>query len=192
MIKYNDYTDFQLADLLNQGNRSAYAEIFDRYSRVMYMYAKNLTRDKDEAEDLVQDVFTSLWQRSSDFQLKGPISSYLYSAIRYRFINLVAKKKIRTDFALAFQAMIDEGDYSTDNYINEKELIKLIEKEVAKLPEKMRTVFELSRNIGLTHHEIANQLNITEKTVKNHINHALKVLRTKFEIVSIMIYLLSK
>lgn len=156
------------------------------------MYAKNLVRDKDEAEDLVQDVFTSLWDKSSNLDLTGPLSSYLYSAVRYRFINLVAKKRVRSDYAQTLQTLIDEGDYSTDSYVNEKELIALIEKEIAKLPEKMRNVFELSRNFGLSHNQIARQLNLSEKTVKNHINHALKVLRGKFEISSILIYLLSK
>lgn len=189
---YSESTDSQLAVLLKQGDISAYTEIFERYSRIMYVYAKNLVRDKDEAEDLVQDVFTSLWDKSSNLDLTGPLSSYLYSAVRYRFINLVAKKRVRSDYAQTLQTLIDEGDYSTDSYVNEKELISLIEKEIAKLPEKMRNVFELSRNFGLSHNQIARQLNLSEKTVKNHINHALKVLRGKFEISSILIYLLSK
>lgn len=189
---YSESTDSQLAVLLKQGDISAYTEIFERYSRIMYVYAKNLVRDKDEAEDLVQDVFTSLWDKSSNLDLTGPLSSYLYSAVRYRFINLVAKKRVRSDYAQTLQTLIDEGDYSTDSYVNEKELIALIEKEIAKLPEKMRNVFELSRNFGLSHNQIARQLNLSEKTVKNHINHALKVLRGKFEISSILIYLLSK
>ncbi|TKC07048.1 RNA polymerase sigma factor [Pedobacter frigoris] len=192
MTGYRESTDLQLAALLSQGDRSAYTEIFERYSRVMYVYAKNLVRDKDEAEDMVQDVFTSLWDKSPRLELKGSLSSYLYSAVRYKFINLVAKKRVRTDYAEAFQLLIDEGDYNIDSYINEKELLALIEKEVAKLPEKMRKVFELSRNAGLSHNQIAQQLNLSEKTVKNHINHALKVLRGKFEVAFIMVYLLSK
>jgi RNA polymerase sigma-70 factor (family 1) len=192
LTSYSESTDLQLAALLRRGDRSAYTEIFERYSRVMYVYAKNLVRNKDEAEDLVQDVFASLWDKSSNLELKGPLSSYLYSAVRYRFINLVAKKRVRTDYAQTLQTLIDEGDYSTDSYLNEKELVALIEKEVAKLPEKMRKVFELSRNSGLSHNQIAIRLNLSEKTVKNHINHALKILRGKFEVAFIMIYLLSR
>lgn len=192
MTGYSEASDLLLSSLIKQGDKSAYTEIFERYSTVMYVYAKNLVRDADEAEDLVQDIFASLWYKSSSLELKGSLASYLYSAVRYRFIDLVAKKKVRTDYAETLQTLVDEGDYSTDSYINEKELLALIEKEVAKLPEKMREVFQLSRNAGLSHREIAEQLSVSEKTVKNHINHALRILRTKFELALIIIYLLNK
>ncbi|WP_316815318.1 RNA polymerase sigma-70 factor [Pedobacter nyackensis] len=192
MSIYDDISDQELTDLLIVGDKKAFQEIFERYSRVMYVYAKNLVRDADEAEDLVQDIFTSLWDKAGELDLKSTLSSYLYCAVRYRFINLVVRKKVRTDYAASFQKLIDLGNYTTDHYINEKELRSLIEKEVAKLPEKMREVFELSRNAGLSHREIAVQLNLAEKTVKNHINHALKILRGKFELASILFYLLSK
>jgi RNA polymerase sigma-70 factor (ECF subfamily) len=61
---------------------------------------------------------------------------------------------------LIFQKFIDEADYSIEEYMNEKELISLVEKEVSKLPKKMREVFELSRNAGLSHREIADKLNL--------------------------------
>src|SRR5687768_13180601 len=125
MTNYSTCSDYELADLLKAGDEKAFREIFERYSRVMYAYAKNLVRDADEAEDLVQDIFTSLWDKAADLDLKGTLASYLYSSVRYKFINLVAKKKVRTDYAQAFQILIDEGNYTTDHYINEKELLGL-------------------------------------------------------------------
>ncbi|MBE9601392.1 RNA polymerase sigma factor [Pedobacter sp. MC2016-24] len=192
MTAYNNLSDSELTILLKAGDVKAFDEIFERYSRVLYVYARNMIRDTDEAQDLVQDIFTSLWDHAAKLELRSSLSAYLYSAVRYKFLNLVSRRKVRSDYAEAFQALIDEGDYSTDHYINEKELIALIEKEVVKLPQKMREVFELSRNAGLSHREIALQLGITEKTVKNHVNHALKILRGKFDVLAILVWLMHR
>lgn len=190
IMNYGHTTDSELASLLRQRDQEAFRELFERYKRVLYSFAKNMTHDISEAEDLVQDVFISLWENAERLELKGTISSYLYAAVRYKFLNLVAHKKIRSDYVSIFQKFINEVDYSVDEYLNEKELINLVEKEVSKLPDKMREVFELSRNAGLSHREIAGKLNLSEKTVKNHINHALKILRGKLPLSAILLYLL--
>lgn len=189
MKLHTDISDKVLVSQLRERSNWAFNEIFERYSRVLYVYAKKLVKDQIEAEDLIQDIFTSLWDNAEELEINGSLSAYLYSAVRYKFLNLVAKHKVRSDYVTSFQILIDEGTLSTDDYINEKELISLVEKQVAKLPAKMREVFELSRNEGLMYQQIAFKLNISEKTVKNHINHALKILRSKFPVLVILIYL---
>lgn len=189
-MDYGRTTDSELALLLKGNDEMAFRELFNRYKKELYVFAKNMTHDVDEAEDLIQEVFTALWENAEKLELKGSISSYLYAAIRYKFLNLVAYKKVRSDYIDIFQKFIEEGGYTTDQYINEKELIELVEKEVAQLPKKMRAVFELSRNTGLSHREIAVKLNLSEKTVKSHINHALKILRGKLHVGAILLYLI--
>ena len=71
-----DYSDDDLATRLKSGDAKAFDEIFGRYSRVMYVYAKNLVKDKDEAEELVQDIFTSLWDKAEKLELKSSLASY--------------------------------------------------------------------------------------------------------------------
>ncbi len=181
-MKYIDYrslSDLTLLYLLKDGNSSAFTEIYNRFSGLLYIYAMKIIKDEEEAEDVVQELFITFWNSRESLEIKTSLSSYLYSAVRYRFFDLLSKKKVRSDYAQAFQSFIDRGAYSTDDYINEKELILLVEQEVSKLPLKMRQVFELSRNAGMTHREIAIELNLSEKTVRNHINHALKILRLK-------------
>jgi RNA polymerase sigma factor (sigma-70 family) len=101
-------------------------------------------------------------------------------------------KKIRANYTKSFQDFLDEGEYITDNYIREKEFSQIIEKEIAALPDKMRQVFELSRRQNLSRKEIAEKLNLSEKTVKNQITNALKILRGKLDIISFLILLLNK
>ncbi|MNY50000.1 RNA polymerase sigma factor [compost metagenome] len=79
----------------------------------------------------------------------------------------------------SLQLAIEEGECSTDNLVNEKELTKRIESELANLPEKMRVVFELSRKYDYSYKEIADELSITDHTVKKQMSNALKILRSR-------------
>jgi RNA polymerase sigma-70 factor (family 1) len=189
---YSALTDFELTRLLISGDSKAFIEIYNRFQALLYIYACKITSDKEEAEDIVQEVFTYLWDKRTTVVLKSSISSYLYTAVRYKFFNLLDHKKIRANYTKSFQDFLDEGEYITDNYIREKEFSQIIEKEIAALPDKMRQVFELSRRQNLSRKEIAEKLNLSEKTVKNQITNALKILRGKLDIISFLILLLNK
>lgn len=187
MENYSSFSDQDLTVLLKTGDLMAFNEIYKRFSKLLYIYARKIVKDKDQAEDLVQDVFLSLWNKAEGLELKSSLSSYLYSAVRYKFFDLVSRQKIRADYVAKFQFFIDRGVCSTDDYINEKELALQVEKQITKLPNKMREVFELSRNAGLSHRQIAEKMDLSEKTVRNHINHALRILRFKLGIIAFLL-----
>jgi RNA polymerase sigma-70 factor (ECF subfamily) len=189
MVAYGSLSDTEIADLLKSGDQAAFTEIYNRFKGILYIYACKITRDDDIAEDLVQDVFIYLWDKRQTINFTSSVPSYLYSAIRYKFFDLVDKQKVRSDFVQAFQAFLDQGEYLTDNYIIEKELSATIEKEVSNLPAKMREVFLLSRKENLNNKEIAERLDISEKTVKNQISTALKTLKVKLGLLTFL-YLL--
>lgn len=190
MVDYRTYADAELAAQLKADDRQAFTEIYERFQGLMYVYARKISQNKDEAEDLVQEVFISLWDKRHTLQLHSSLRFYLYSAVRYRFINLLDHKRVRTTYAASFQGFIDRGEEQIDQYIREKEFKTLIEKEVALLPEKMREVFVLSRQQGLSNKEIAQRLNITEKTARNQVNNALKNLRVKLGLWNYLLLLL--
>lgn len=192
MPSYSSFTDIELVHLLKLDDQNAFLEIYNRFQGILYIYACKITKDNDDAEDIVQEVFVYLWDKRSTTILTSSISSYLYSAVRYKFFNLLDRKKIRTDYRLSFQQFLDQGEYITDNYIREKEFSNLIEKEISALPDKMREIFELSRKQYLSRKEIAEKLNLSEKTVKNQINNALKILRKRLGILAFIMLLLNK
>lgn len=176
--------DEDLLLLFQAGARDAYAQIYDRYWAIMYVYARKVLADEDDAQDIVQEVFTYLWHKGPTLSIKTSLSAYLYTSVRYRIFDLMDHKKVRTDYKVYLQQFIEEGIYITDNRLREKEMIAVIEKEVSLLPEKMRQMFEMSRNEGLSHKEIAEKLGVSDLTVKKQVSNAVKILRTKLKAFS--------
>lgn len=191
MELYADFSDVELAGLLKSGDKAAFTEIYDRFKGQLYVFACKIVRDDDVAEDLVQEIFIYLWDKRQIINFKSSISSYLFSAVRFKFFDWVDHQKVRTDYTQAFQVFLEEAESSTDHYIEEKELSASIDREIALLPEKMREIFLLSKKENLSNKEIAAQLNISEKTVRNQISTALKILRMKlglFAFLALLFY----
>ena len=188
MADYKGHTDAELTFLLKADDHLAFTEIYDRFQGLMYVYACKITKNLDEAEDIVQEVFISLWDKRKSLQVNTSLNAYLYAAVRYKFMNLLDHKRVRVNHIASLQRFIERGEEMIDNYIREKEFIALIEKEVALLPAKMREVFILSRQIGLSNREVAEKLNITEKTARNQVNNALKNLRIKLGLWNFLLF----
>jgi len=186
----NKLPDEILIDLLKSGDHTAFIEIYERYWMVLYLHARKMLRNEEEAEDIVQELFSALWLKRESLQLKTTIAAYLYSAIRNRVFNQIEHKKIVTDYQRSLQQFLEEGELVTDDLYRERELAELIEKEIQALPVKMRQVFELSRKQHLSYRDIARQLDISEHTVKSQVSNALKILKTKLNVSTGVIFLL--
>ncbi|WP_316812862.1 RNA polymerase sigma-70 factor [Pedobacter heparinus] len=183
MITYNSYTDQELAALLKDGDSSAFTEIYNRFKGPLYIHAFNLLRDREEAKDILQQVFELLWTGRQSLVIKSQLSGYLYTLVRNKIFKTIAHHKVESKYISSLAGFATKGECITDHLVREKLLIEIIEKEISELPERMREIFELSRKSGLSHKEIAAQLNISEKTVRNQVNNALKTLRVKLGLV---------
>lgn len=179
MSNFSFLSDEELFSFLKKGDHVAYEIIYKRFWPLLYIYACKMLDDRDEAQDVLQEVFIHLWDKGDQVQLSGPLSSYLYAAVRYKIFDLNDRKKVRVNYIDSLQDFIDQGAYITDEHIREKELAAQIEKEIALLPPKMREVFELSRNTDMTYKKIGQQLHISDKTVKKQVGNAVKILRLK-------------
>jgi RNA polymerase sigma-70 factor (family 1) len=187
MIPYAHYSDFELASLLKGGDERAFAEIYDRYKGALYVHAFNLLRDREEAKDILQQVFAILWDNRDSIELKTQLLAYLYTSVRNKIFNLIAHKKVESKYITSLAGFASTWEENTDHLVRRNQLLEIIDREITSLPEKMREVFELSRRGNLSHREIAELLGISEKTVKNQVNNSLKILRVK---LGIFIYLL--
>jgi len=180
MPSYNQLTDAELLDLLKQGDHSAYTEIFSRYNKLLYNHTYNKIREKEEARDIVHDIFYSLWTRRSQLEIKNNFAAYLFTAVRYKIADLLAKKQVEDKYILSLQTFIDREPVFTDYLVREKQFREIIDEEIAALPPRMREIFKMSRFGQFSHKEIALELGISEQTVKDQVKTALKILRSRF------------
>ena len=189
MIDYSHYADDFLLKQLCLGDESAFSEIYRRYKFILYQHAWNKTRNKEEAEDVLQEVFTNLWQEKEKINISTNLSGYLYTAVRNRVLDRLAHAEVKLRYISNFK--IDEP-VPTDHLVRENQLKAMIEREIETLPPRVRQAFELSRKQHLTHKEIAQELGTSEETVKKQISVALKTLRLKFGILAYLFFLLNR
>jgi RNA polymerase sigma-70 factor (family 1) len=190
MADYGLYTDQDLAERLKAGDHSAFAEIYNRYKFVLHNHAWNKIRNMDEANDALQEVFSTLWLKRESINIGSNLSGYLYTSIRNHLLNVIVRKEVRTRYINSIQQFTNEGGVRTDHLVRENMLRAAIEKEIAVLPPRMREVFELSRKQHLSHKEIAAIMNTSEQTVKKQMTKALKILRSKLSFVAYLYLIL--
>lgn len=179
MHAYLSYTDQTLFSLLKQGDQEAYTVIYDRYKNLLYDHAYKKLGNAEEVKDVLQELFTQLWNKRAEINVATNLSGYLYAGIRNRILNLLSHKEVEHRYIASIQQYIQEGDHTTELAIREKEFSALIQKEIDALPTKMREVFLLSRKEHLSHQQIAEQLSISEQTVAKQVTNALRILRVR-------------
>lgn len=169
---YADLSDRQLLDLLQESNEQALAEIYERYWSKLYLQAYNVVRDRQVSEDIVQEVMVQLWVRRTVISIDS-LKAYLYTCIKYQVFKAVALAKNNILTNTDTLAFVND----TDSPLITKDLQRLLDEAIAKLPEKCRNVFNLSRKDHLSTKEVAVRLGITPKTVENQLTIALRRIR---------------
>lgn len=190
MGAYCDFGDTQLALLLKKGDRTAYTEIYERYKGLLYVHAYRILQDREETKDLVQELFFTLWVKRETLNFSTGLASYLYTAVRNRVFDRMAREKVASAYIESLRNFAPDFEPAADKLLEEKELAASIEKEISALPVKMRKVFLLSRVAQMSHKEIADQLVISDKTVKKQVSNALKILRLKLGVFFFLLLLL--
>jgi len=185
MVTYSSCSDNELADLLKSGDQAAFTEIYDRYFWLLHAHAYKWMRDRDDTKDIIHELFSNLWAKRETLILEDKLAPYLYASVRNRIFNQLAREKYSVQYSDSLEDFIDHGECVTDHLIRERILMEIIEAGIAEMPRKMREVFEMSRKQQLSHKEIAEQLNISEDTVRKHIQHGLKILRPKLGLLLI-------
>lgn len=188
MHTYQSFSDQALLLLLQQGNKEAYAEIYERYKNLLYNHAYKKLGNQEEVKDVLQELFTNLWNKRAHIPVTMNLSGYLYAGIRNRILNVLSHKQVENKYIASLQQFIGEEAYTTDLAIREKEFAALIQKEINLLPPKMREVFLLSRSAYLTHQEIAERLTISEQTVAKQVTNALRILRVRLGSLFILLF----
>jgi RNA polymerase sigma-70 factor (ECF subfamily) len=175
IVNRANHSDAQLIQSLQHGEEAAMAEIYSRYWKKLLAIAYNHLKDKALAEEVVQDVLINLWDRRADLHIHS-LPDYLATAVKYTVLRALHNQKRKEEvaqniFRIKQQYQVDEES------IYARFLQEYINGEVEKLPEKCQLVFKYSRQQGMSTPQIAQKLNIAEKTVETHLTKALKFIR---------------
>ena len=187
---YQHLTDEQLLHLLTKDDKQAFAEIYDRYWEQMSLYVLKITRSPEDACDIVQDVFVSIWKRRYELNISGSMKAYLLKSVRNLSIRYIERNINKQNFLNSLSAYYQHKDIPVMNAFELQEFESRLAGVVARLPHKMQEVYVLSRHENLSHKEIAQRLGIAETTVKKQVSNALKLIRTEVSSADILVLLL--
>jgi len=167
--------DEGLLTLLQEGHEYALARIYKKYWDRLYLSAHAILKDSQACEDIIQEIFLKLWLNREVISIETSLPAYLHASVRYAVFRQIRSGRVREDIFDHLYERIQAGsDYDNIEY---KELAQQINDLVDRLPDKCRAVYKLSREQHLSHKEIALQMNISPKTVENHLTKALSFLR---------------
>ena len=174
-----EFQDQQIASLLVKRDEAAFELVFKTHYKNLYAYAFTILKDEDEAEETVQQVFFKLWERSEQLSIPGSVAAYLYRAVHNESLNFLKHQKVKEGHRLHVAYSMKNKSEQPQGRMIKKELEEKFREALNELPEQCRTVFQLSRFEDMKYRDIAGKLDISVKTVENHMGKALKILRTK-------------
>ena len=170
--------EFFILQRMIEGDENAFKYFFDTYYDNLCNFVNSYLRDETLSEDVVQSIFISLWEKKDSLPANCSIKSYLYSASKNKSLNQLRniknKNRIATELLTQSELISDE---KADLFLEFEELKTIISNAVEGLPKQCKTIYQLSRDGGLTNKEIAEQLGVTNKTVENQMTIAIRKIK---------------
>jgi RNA polymerase sigma-70 factor (family 1) len=183
------------SDLLHQlanGNVDAYEKIFKLYWKPLYQIAYSKLGSKSDAEEVIQTLFSTLWENRETLVIDN-LGAYLHRAVRNRVLNVIRAKITEQKFWEYYSKFIPSVENTTEDGVIFDDLQESLELAVNHLPEKSRTIFQLSRFEGRTNNEIAKLMKLSEKSIEYHLTKSLRAIRLHMKdyISAVALFLLS-
>ncbi len=172
--------DIELFLKLQEGDERAFKVLFQKYYSAMCLFARQYLKDHEMAEEAVQDMFVRIWEKKQSLHIETSVKNYLFRAVRNHCLNQIQHEKIKSQYASRVQDSAVQ-DIDPDQFYIEVNLLERIEKSINSLPPKRQEIFRMSREQGLKYKEIAENLNISVKTVEAQMGLALKILREELK-----------
>lgn len=170
-------SDRELQNRLRRGDQGAFDTIFRAHYAGLVGVAERMVREREAAEEVVQDVFLEIWRRRDTLVIEETLRAYLYRATRNRALNRIRRQQLERKSQHLLEATSSVAP--TSEGAAEREIDDAVREAVASLPDRCREVFELSRGSGLKYTEIAAAMGISVKTVEAQMGKALRLLRER-------------
>jgi RNA polymerase sigma-70 factor (family 1) len=169
---------------ISKGSRQAFNVLYDKYWKKVYNIAYKRINDREIAEDITQDIFLQLWTRNADAIILD-LPSYLNIAARNGIFKRMGKEDKYTELRDDVHEIENQLN-GADSKILHKEFLEAFIELVEALPDQQRTVFKLKFNENLSSQQIADKLQISPKTVRNHIGRALATLKSELVLLQLL------
>ena len=179
MQKKKQICDFELISRIKEGDESAFRIVFDLYSSKLYAFSYRFLKEKEPCQEVVQDVFLNLWINRAKLDTQYPIAPYLYTITRRLTLNVLRHVATSQSAMNKMWLNVKKVSNETEQEVFLDDLSRFTEQVLSKMPKQQQLIFRMSRHQELSYDEIAEELNISRNTVKNHLVAALKTLRTQ-------------
>jgi RNA polymerase sigma-70 factor (ECF subfamily) len=160
-----------------QTDDRAFEILFKEYFKPLSVYAKKYLNDLDLAQDLVQEVFVKFYEQRTTLTVHTSVKALLYQSVKNRCLDYIRSQQTRTAHHDNILHLSGGNDIDAVDYMEQVELEERVYKAIADLPEQCQLIFKLSRLEGKRNQEIADELNLSKRTVETQISNALKRLR---------------
>lgn len=173
-----DTSDRLILNELRKHNKRVFEALFHEYHQPLLRFVERIVFNRDACEDIVQSVFISLWENAGSLEIRQSIQAWLFQAVRFKGLTHLRNLNIQDKHKLLFLENEITEMTECEQY-DVAELSKKINDSIASLPEEMQKIFRLKYIDGLMVKEIAEQLTISENTVKTQLKRAKTKLRVK-------------
>jgi len=181
-------SDKELVDRIKADDTKAYYHLFNRHWELLYSIAQSLLKNSETSKDIVQEVWLSFWERRKEI-VNDNIRAYLIQAVKFKVYRELRDNKLPAEQEKYLENI--EVPDSLESLLDQKELEQHLQLWIEELPPKRKEVFKLSRFENLSNKEIADQLQLSQRTVETHISHTLKFLREKMKLLTLVVMLLN-
>lgn len=179
-MRLRDKTDIELVTLLTQDDEAAFSELYIRYKDKLSYFCLSLLKSKEEANDIVQEIFIRIWESRSFINPELSFSSFLYTMARNRIMNYYRDMDIDTKVKEILATREITVEETTESHIIYSEYQEILQAAIEQLPPQRKKIFNMSRIENMSHKEIATELGISVNTVQEHISEALKFIKLYF------------
>jgi RNA polymerase sigma-70 factor, ECF subfamily len=162
---------------LNEGDKNAFSLIFTTYYKDLVLFATNYIHKAEQAEEIVQDTFVTMWEEHEELSIDLSLKSFLLKSVQNKCIDIIRHQKVRQNHINDVVANSLNYEFNADDYLINSELEGLIKTALDKLPYEISHAYRMNRFEGLKYQEIAEKLNVSVRTVEVRIGKALCSLR---------------
>ncbi len=181
MNNFCNRTDEELIVALNQGDRGAFSYIYSQYSLDLMSYIRRSIIVKEDCEEIIQEVFVSLWERHRTLQKMASIRGYLFKMVKYKIVDYLRHSLVKKRYEEHYVFFAEVFENLNDSFEETSNFQVLMEKRISELPNRCQTAFRLRLHDNLPYKEIADRMKISTSTVEKHISTALQHLRNGYQ-----------